>query len=247
MAESKPQDIRNIVLLGHGGSGKTTLAEAMLHLAKVTTRLGSVDDGTSQLDYSDIERERHHSVDPSLAHFEHEGQEHQPHRRPGLSRFHRGAICSIAGADTGIVVISAPAGIEVNTRKLFKAAQTAGLALAIVINKIDAENIQWSASWRTSPRRSDRPASRWTSRPRASRPSGCSAARRGATEIGDVPSPHGTDREHHRGGREADGVLPRRRAGPAGDAEGDVGKGDGRRQRGAHSLHQPKDLVGVKS
>jgi len=68
MPVSKPQDIRNIAFLGHGGSGKTTLAEAMLHAAKITGRLGSVADGTSHLDHSDIEKERGHSVDPAAAH-----------------------------------------------------------------------------------------------------------------------------------------------------------------------------------
>ena len=66
MPASKPSDIRNIVLLGHGGAGKTTLGEAMLFATKVTTRLGSVLDKTSILDSSDLEKERQHSIDPSL-------------------------------------------------------------------------------------------------------------------------------------------------------------------------------------
>ncbi len=143
MPASKPQDIRNLVFLGHGGSGKTSLAEAMLHLAKATTRLGSVDDGSSTLDFTDIERERHHSVDPAMAFIEHEGKTINIIDAPGYPDFIGGAIGSISGADIGMVVISAPAGIEVNTRKLFKVAQQAGLALAIVINKIDGDNIQW--------------------------------------------------------------------------------------------------------
>ena len=141
MAASKPQDIRNLVFLGHGGSGKTTLGEAMLFAAKVTTRLGSVIDGTSLLDHTDIERERQHSVEPSLAHVEHEGKTLNIIDAPGYPDFIGGAISALAGADIGVVVISATAGIEVNTRRLFKAAQDAGLAMAIVVNKIDAENI----------------------------------------------------------------------------------------------------------
>ena len=147
MPASRPQDIRNIVLLGHGGSGKTTLAEAMLFAAKVTTRLGSVDEGTSNLDYSDIERERHHSVDPSIAYLDHEGKTLNVIDAPGYPDFIGGAIGALAGADVGIVVISASAGIEVNTRKLLKSAQQAGLSLAIVISKIDAENAQTSYSY----------------------------------------------------------------------------------------------------
>ncbi|HOD84008.1 MAG: Elongation factor G [Planctomycetes bacterium ADurb.Bin126] len=136
----KPQDIRNIVLLGHGGAGKTTLGEAMLHQAKVTTRLGSTDEGTSLLDYSAIEKDRQHSVDPSMANFEHAGAHINLIDAPGYPDFIGGSIAALTGADVAVVVVSATAGIEVNTRRLFKIAQDNKRALAIVINKMDGEN-----------------------------------------------------------------------------------------------------------
>jgi elongation factor G len=142
MAASRPQDIRNIVLLGHGGAGKTTLGEALLHAAKVTGRLGSVDEGTSQLDFTDIEKERGHSVDPAMAHFDHDGVTINLIDAPGYPDFIGGAISALAGADVAVAVISATAGIEVNTRRLFKAAQDYGMPIAIVVNKIDAENVR---------------------------------------------------------------------------------------------------------
>ena len=142
MAASRPQEIRNIVLVGHGGAGKTTLAEAMLHAANVTGRLGSVDEGTSHLDYSDIEKERKHTVDPAMAHLDHAGAAFNIIDTPGYPDFIGGAIGALAGADVAVVVISASAGIEVNTRRLLQAARQAGLALAIVVNKIDADNIE---------------------------------------------------------------------------------------------------------
>ncbi len=125
MPVSKPQDIRNIAFLGHGGSGKTTLAEAMLHAAKVTGRLGSVADGTSHLDYSEIEKERGHSVDPAMAHLEllKQGVEINLIDAPGYPDFIGGAISAMSGADVAVVVLSATAGIEVNARRLFKLAQ----------------------------------------------------------------------------------------------------------------------------
>ena len=141
MPASKPQDIRNVVLLGHGGAGKTTLAEAMLHAAKVTGRLGSVDDGTSHMDYTDIEKERKCSVDPAAGHLDHAGKTVNLIDAPGYPDFIGGAISAIGGADTAVVVISATAGIEVNTRRLFKLAKEAQLAMAIVVNKIDGENV----------------------------------------------------------------------------------------------------------
>jgi len=143
MPASKPQDIRNIVLLGHGGAGKTTLGEAMLHAAKVTGRFGSVDDGTSHLDFSDIEKDRKHSVDPAAAHFDHAGATINVIDAPGYPDFIGGAICALAGADVAVVVISATAGIEVNTRRLFKAARDEGMPVAIVINKIDGDNVDF--------------------------------------------------------------------------------------------------------
>ncbi|MFA6135731.1 MAG: elongation factor G [Phycisphaerae bacterium] len=142
MAVSKPQDIRNIVFLGHGGSGKTTLAEAMLHAAKITGRFGSVVDGTSHLDFTDIEKERKHSVDPAMAHLEHAGAMINIIDAPGYPDFIGGSISALSGADVAVVVISATAGIEVSTRRMFKIAQDLKMPLAIVINKIDGENVQ---------------------------------------------------------------------------------------------------------
>ena len=141
MPASKAENIRNIVLLGHGGSGKTTLGEAMLHETKVTSRLGSVDDGTSHLDYSDIEKDRKHSVDPAIAYFDHAGSTINVIDAPGYPDFIGGAISASGGADIGVIVISAPAGIEVNTRRMFKLAQDNKMPIAIIVNKIDAENV----------------------------------------------------------------------------------------------------------
>jgi elongation factor G len=145
MPVSKPQDIRNLAFLGHGGSGKTTLAEAMLHAAKVTGRLGSVTEGTSHLDYSDIEKERGHSVDPAMAHLEpfgKEGVEINLIDAPGYPDFIGGAISAMNGVDVAVVVLPATAGIEVNARRLFKLAQDNHVPIAVVVNKMDGENVQ---------------------------------------------------------------------------------------------------------
>ncbi|RPI59974.1 MAG: GTP-binding protein, partial [Planctomycetaceae bacterium] len=145
MSASKPQDIRNVVFLGHGGSGKTTLGEAMLFAAKVTTRLGSVADGTGLLDHTDIEKDRKHSVEPSMAFIEHDGKTINIIDAPGYPDFIGGALYAMAGADIAVVVVSATGGIEVNTRRLFREAQSLGKAIAIVVNKIDAENVDLEA------------------------------------------------------------------------------------------------------
>ncbi|GAG06347.1 unnamed protein product, partial [marine sediment metagenome] len=134
-------DIRNIVLLGHGGAGKTSLAEAILHKTGATNRLGSVDDGTSICDYYDEEKEHQHSVTSAIVHTEHAGKLINIIDTPGYPDFIGPVIKAIPAAETAVLVISAPAGIETNTRKLFELATNADMPRVIVVNKIDAENI----------------------------------------------------------------------------------------------------------
>ncbi|MHC4552176.1 MAG: elongation factor G [Planctomycetota bacterium] len=135
------KDIRNIVLLGHGGSGKTSLAEAILHTAGATNRLGSIDEKNTVCDFDDEEKERGNSIHSALAHVTYEGKQINIIDTPGYPDFMGAALMPIMAAETAVIVISASAGIEMNTRKLFQVAQNAGKAPMIVINKIDADNV----------------------------------------------------------------------------------------------------------
>jgi len=135
-------DIRNVVLLGHGGSGKTSLAEAMLHKTGATSRLGSVDDKTSTCDFYDEEKEHHHSILSAIVHVEHAGKLINIIATPGYPDFTGPAITSIPAAETAILVIGATAGIETNTRKMFQLAREANKPVVIVINKMAAENVE---------------------------------------------------------------------------------------------------------
>ncbi len=141
MAAQRPQDIRNIVLLGHGGCGKTTLAEAILHTAGATSRFGTVEDGSTVMDFDATEKDRQHSINPSLAYVAYKGKDINIIDAPGYPDFIGGPVSAAGGADIAVIVISAAAGIEVNTRRLFKLAEELKLARAIVINKIQAENV----------------------------------------------------------------------------------------------------------
>ena len=132
--------IRNVAFVGHSGAGKTTLGEAILHKLGLTTRLGSVDDSTSMLDYDDEAKERKHTVDSSLFHFEHGGHLLNFIDTPGMPDYCGPAIAALAGVETAAVVISAAAGIGVNTRRMFNAAKTYGLARMVVVTRLDAEN-----------------------------------------------------------------------------------------------------------
>ena len=138
-------DIRNIVLLGHAGSGKTSLAEAILHKTGATNRLGSVDDKTSVCDFLDEEKEHQHSISSSVVHVNHNGKLINIIDTPGYPDFTGPAITAIPAAETAVIVIGASAGIETNTRKLFELAAEADLPRLIVINKIDADNIDLPA------------------------------------------------------------------------------------------------------
>jgi elongation factor G len=134
-------DIRNIVLLGHGGSGKTSLAEAILHKTGATSRLGSVDDKTSICDFYDEEKEHQHSIQSALVHAEHAGKLINIIDTPGYPDFIGPSIRAIPAAETAVLVISAASGIETITRKM--AELTAGIDMPriIVINKMDADNV----------------------------------------------------------------------------------------------------------
>ena len=134
-------NIRNIVFLGHGGSGKTSLAEAILHTTGATNRLGSVDEGSTISDYYDEEKEHQHSIQSSVLHAEHAGKLINIIDTPGYPDFIGPAIKAIPAAETAVIVISAAAGIETNTRKLFQLATEANLPRLVVVNKIDAENV----------------------------------------------------------------------------------------------------------
>ncbi len=134
-------DIRNIVILGHGGSGKTSLTEAMLHKTGTTNRLGNVDDKTSTCDYYDEEKEHQHSIQSAIVNIQHAGKLINIIDTPGYPDFIGPSIKSIPAAETTIIVISAAAGIETNTRKMAELAAKAGIPRLIVINKMDAENV----------------------------------------------------------------------------------------------------------
>jgi len=138
MANYSVDDIRNVVLLGHAGAGKTSLAEAILHHCGVSNRLGSVDDKSSCLDADEEERQRGHSIDSGLAHVQHRHKEINIIDTPGYPDFTGAATSAIVAAETALVVISASVGIEMNTRKMFQVAKDRGMACVIVINKIDA-------------------------------------------------------------------------------------------------------------
>lgn len=138
---AKIEDIRNIALLGHGGAGKTSLVESILHKTGVTNRLGTIEDHSTVCDIDDEEKQRGHSIHSALAFANHNGKSINIIDTPGYPDFISGALQSIPAVEAAVVVISASAGIEINTRKLFQAATKHGKPRIIVINKMDSDNV----------------------------------------------------------------------------------------------------------
>ncbi len=144
MAIRKVDDIRNIVLCGHGHSGKSTLADKILTVTGAITRPASVDDGTSVCDFDAIEKEHHYSIESHIVHFDYKGKRFNVIDTPGYPDFIGQAIAAMHAAETAAIVINAHAGIEVNTRRVFHEAGKIGLGRIIVIDKMDAENVDFA-------------------------------------------------------------------------------------------------------
>jgi elongation factor G len=143
MANYKVEEIRNVALVGHGAAGKTSLADALLFKARAVDRRGSVDDGTSVADYDEEEKARQFSIDTALLNLVHQGKHVHLLDTPGYPEFVGAALNALNVVETALVVVSAPNGIQVNTRRLFAEAGKRGLARALVLNKLDAENIHF--------------------------------------------------------------------------------------------------------
>ncbi|MDX9975215.1 MAG: GTP-binding protein, partial [FCB group bacterium] len=129
--------------MGHSGAGKTSLAEAILHKTGVTTRLGSVPDKTTLLDFADDEKESSHSIDSACCFVQYENKHINIVDTPGSTDYCGQAIPALAAVETGVLVLSAAAGIEVNSRKMMERATEFGIGRMIVINKIDADNVNF--------------------------------------------------------------------------------------------------------
>ncbi|MGO9599304.1 MAG: elongation factor G [Isosphaeraceae bacterium] len=138
-------DIRNVALAGHGASGKTSLADALLFAAGAITRKGSVDDGTSTLDIDDEEKRRHFTIDCHMGHLSWKGKQVHLVDSPGYPDFIGNALSALAAVENVVLAVSGPAGIEVNTRRLFQEARRLGLGRFVLITKMDAENVDYRA------------------------------------------------------------------------------------------------------
>ncbi len=134
------KDIRNIALLGHGGNGKTSLAESILFLTGVTDRLGSTAAGNSVSDYDQEEIRRQISVSASTMYTEYQKTKINIIDTPGYFDFAGEVAQALRVADIGIICVSAKDGLNVGAEKAWKALTDAGVPRAIYISKVDEEH-----------------------------------------------------------------------------------------------------------
>ncbi|MBI1370528.1 MAG: elongation factor G [Planctomycetes bacterium] len=135
------EDIRNIAIVGQAGAGKTTLVEALLARAGAIGAAGSVEKGSTVCDFEDEEKKHKHSLNAALVSLDH----HQHHVNlidtPGMGDFAGHALAAFPAVETVVVVIDAHAGIDMTARRMMERAADRNLCRAIVINKIDHDNI----------------------------------------------------------------------------------------------------------
>ena len=133
-------DIRNVVLLGHGDAGKTSLTSAMLHAAGAVKRLGKVDDGSSTTDFDDEEIDRGISLQTAIAHLEWKGKKLNLIDTPGYAAFVADAKVAVYVADLGVITVEAVSGVQVITERAFDYATQFETPLMFAVNKMDREN-----------------------------------------------------------------------------------------------------------
>ena len=140
-ASHKTEQIRNIAIVGHAGSGKTTLVEALLQKTGAISDVGSVEKGTTVSDFTDQEKRLHHSLDATVCHLEHDGHHINLLDTPGYPDFMGRALSILPAVETAAIVVSGQAGVELVTQRMMDFTATRKLCRLIIVNQIDIENI----------------------------------------------------------------------------------------------------------
>lgn len=143
MKEYNSDAIRNVTFVGHGGSGKTTLTEACLYTAGITTRIGKVEEGNTISDYHPDEIERQISINASVIHFDWRGVKLNVLDTPGYNDFTGEVKSSLRVSDTAVIFLKAVEGVEVGTEIVWRSTKELNNGVIFVINKLDNENADY--------------------------------------------------------------------------------------------------------
>ncbi len=136
------RSIRNIAFVGHAGSGKTTLVEALLHKAGAIRKLGSIDRKSTVSDFTDRERKLGHSLDAAVCHLDYGGASVNLIDTPGYPDFMGRALAMLPAVETSAVIVNAQSGVELVTQRMMDLAADRKLCRLVIVNQIDAENVQ---------------------------------------------------------------------------------------------------------
>jgi elongation factor G len=140
MKEFDSDKIRNVVVVGHGDTGKTMLVSALLYSAGAVNRLGRIEDGTTITDYDEDEIDRQITINTAVAHCEWKGNKINLLDTPGYRAFILDAKAAMAAAETALVLVDSVGGVEVQTELVWGFAQTFDIPRIIAINKLDRDN-----------------------------------------------------------------------------------------------------------
>ena len=140
MKDYSQNAIRNVALLGHGGSGKTTLADAILYYGKATDRIGKISDSTTVMDFDAEEKKRKTSVSTSVYSLELGDSKLNIIDAPGLFDFAGGVYEALAAADSAIITISGKSGLTVGAKQGFEKARALGKSVAFFVGKLDSSH-----------------------------------------------------------------------------------------------------------
>src|SRR5437764_12548746 len=141
MAKYSTENIHTVALVGHGGAGKTLLAEALLWKTGAIGAMGAIEKGSTVADFDPLEKQYGHSLSSALVNFPYKGIHVHLVDTPGMPDFAGQSVAALAAVETAVIVINASTGIELNTTRMMRSAAERGLCRMILINKIDADNV----------------------------------------------------------------------------------------------------------
>ena len=144
MAKYDSNSLRNVAIVGHGSTGKTSLCESLLYVSGKTDRLGRVDDGTSSMDFEPEEQKRRISISAALTFVEWEKYKINLIDTPGDANFAMDTRSGLRVVDAALVVIDAVGGVEFQTEKVWESADEFGLSRMVFINKMDRERADFA-------------------------------------------------------------------------------------------------------
>src|SRR3954462_2224208 len=142
----EPTCIRNVVLVGHSGAGKTTLVEALLVATGTIPRAGRVEEGTPVSDFDEAEVRQQRSISLTLSPFEHDGVKVNLLDTPGYADFTGDLRAGLRAADAALFVVSAADGIDGTTRMIWEECATVGMPRAVVITRLDSPRADFEAT-----------------------------------------------------------------------------------------------------